>query len=68
MLLLKKRSQTMIYFSDKQLAKKYGVHRTTIWRWVKNGTFPKPLKLSEGCTRWAEKPVQGWELKRVEAC
>jgi len=55
----------MDYLSDKQLAKKFGVHRTTIWRWVKNGTFPKPLKLSEGCTRWPEKPVQEWESKRI---
>ncbi|MBA3009729.1 MAG: AlpA family phage regulatory protein [Proteobacteria bacterium] len=57
----------MVYLSDKQIAKKFGVHRTTIWRWVKSGNFPKPLKLSVGCTRWPEKPVQDWESKRVEA-
>ena len=58
----------MIYFSDKQLAKKYGVHRTTIWRWVKQGTFPNPVKLSQGCTRWVEKLVQEWEANRVKEC
>ena len=58
----------MVYLSDKQIAEKFGVHRTTIWRWVKEGGFPKPLKLSVGCTRWPEKSIQDWESKRVEAC
>lgn len=42
-----------VFVSDKQLAKRYGVHRTTIWRWVRNGEFPPPFKISEGCTRWS---------------
>lgn len=42
----------IIYASDRQLAKRYGVHRTAIWRWVRNGDLPAPLRLSPGCTRW----------------
>ena len=30
----------------------YGVSSATIWRGVKNGTIPKPAKLSERCTAW----------------
>lgn len=30
----------------------YGVSAATIWRGVKNGTIPKPRKLSERCTAW----------------
>lgn len=30
----------------------YGVSSATIWRGVKNGTIPKPSKLSERCTAW----------------
>lgn len=30
----------------------YGVSAATIWRGVKNGTIPKPSKLSERCTAW----------------
>jgi len=58
----------MNYLSDTQVAKKYGVHRTTVWRWVKNESFPKPIKLSVGCTRWADKKIQDWEEKRPNAC
>jgi prophage regulatory protein len=55
-----------MYFSDKQLAKKFGVHRTAIWRWVKKGDFPKPIKLSPGCTRWVDESIREWEQKKAK--
>ena len=55
----------MKYFSDIQLAEKFRVHRTTIWRWVKNCGFPKPVNLSPGCTRWTGKCVDEWEAKKI---
>jgi predicted DNA-binding transcriptional regulator AlpA len=30
----------------------YGVSSSTIWRGCRNGTIPKPSKLSERCTAW----------------
>jgi len=54
----------MNFFSDIQIGRKYGVHRTTIWRWIKTAGFPKPVKLSPGCTRWDEKLIEDWESKR----
>lgn len=30
----------------------YGVSAATIWRGVKNGTIPKPCKLTERTTAW----------------
>lgn len=33
----------LIYLSDVQVAARYGVHRTTPWRWAQaDGSFPKP--------------------------
>jgi predicted DNA-binding transcriptional regulator AlpA len=40
------------YVSDVQLAERYAVNRCTIWRWSKQGILPKPVQLSENCTRW----------------
>jgi predicted DNA-binding transcriptional regulator AlpA len=40
------------YVSDRQLAERYSVHRATIWRWSQKGLLPKPVSLSEQCTRW----------------
>ena len=53
-----------MYLSDNQIAQKYGIHRTTIWRWVRNGEFPKPVHLSSGCTRWKEAAVINWEKNK----
>ena len=53
-----------MYLSDKQVAKKYGIHRTTVWRWVSKGRFPKPIKLSEGCTRWHQGAIEAWEHEK----
>lgn len=49
------------YFSDTQLAKRYGVSRQTPWRWVREGRFPDPIKLSECCTRWSLASIKEWE-------
>ena len=34
------------------LKRLYGISAATCWRGVKNGTIPKPVKLSERCTCW----------------
>jgi len=52
------------YQSDKQLAEKYEVARGTIWRWVKENDFPKPVKLGSGCTRWKSSAVEEWEASK----
>lgn len=44
-----------------------GVAPSTIWAWVKNGTFPKPVKLSENCTAWNAADVEAWMQSRIAA-
>ena len=57
-----------IYLSDTQVAARYGVHRTTPWRWEKTDeTFPKPIRLTAGCTRWRLSQLEVWEKKRSAA-
>ena len=56
------------YVSDLQVARRYGVHRSTPWRWVKaDPTFPKPIVLSRGCTRWKLSDIVDWERARERA-
>lgn len=50
------------FLSDIQLAERYGVHRATPWRWLKTDpSFPKPISLSPGCTRWKRSEIERWE-------
>lgn len=40
------------FVTDLFLADYYSVSRATVWRWVKEGRLPAPIKLTPGCTRW----------------
>lgn len=40
--------------------------RTTLWRRVKAGDFPKPISLSVHATRWKEHEVEEWINSRPE--
>jgi len=63
-IILESQHQTSSVFqSDVQIAKRYSVTRQTVWRWanMKNSNFPKPIKLSPGCTRWKLSDIEHWE-------
>ena len=50
------------FLTDRQVGERYGVHYLTPRRWVKvDPTFPRPVKLSPGCTRWKLSALQKWE-------
>ena len=55
------RTSARIFVSDQELAARYQVHRSTIWRWVETHGFPTPVNLSPGCTRWRLSDVCEWE-------
>lgn len=55
------------YLSDIDLSTRYGVHRSTLWRWAKSAsTFPHPVTLSSGCTRWKLSELEAWESSKVK--
>jgi prophage regulatory protein len=39
----------------------------TLWRKVKSGEFPKPVKLSERVTAWRVEDVRAWMQSRIAA-
>jgi prophage regulatory protein len=49
------------------LKQRLGVSGSSIWAWVKKGTFPKPIKLSENCTAWNAADVERWSAERIAA-
>lgn len=36
------------------------VSASTLWRYVKAGKFPKPIKLSERVTAWRSEDIRAW--------
>ncbi len=42
-----------------------GVTAATLWRWVKSGHFPAPIKLGANTTAFDAEAVQGWIAERL---
>lgn len=40
------------YLSVHRVAYRYDVSVATIWRWVREGSFPEPVRITTGCSRW----------------
>jgi predicted DNA-binding transcriptional regulator AlpA len=43
------------------VCERYGFSVPTLWRKSKEGTFPKPIKLSAGVTAWKNSQLDEWE-------
>ena len=41
------------------------VSAATVWRWVRDGQFPAPVRLGPGCTAWTLEAVEAWEQSRL---
>jgi len=42
-----------------------GISQSSLYRQIKEGTFPRPILISERCVAWVEHEVDAWmEAKR----
>ena len=47
-------------------AARFGVSRSTWWRWVQEGYAPKPLRPSPGVTVWRSSDLDAFMAKIIE--
>ena len=52
---------TQAFLDVKTTANRFGVSPATIWRWVREGRFPAPVKLGDNITRWRVADIVEWE-------
>lgn len=43
-----------------------GLARSTIYKYISENAFPKPVSLGDRCVGWIESEVQDWILERIE--
>ena len=43
-----------------------GLGRSTIYKYISEGSFPKPVSLGDRCVGWVESEVRDWILARIE--
>lgn len=60
-------SITPKFYRLPQLKANLKVSGSSIWAWVKAGTFPKPIKLSANVTAWLAEDVDAWAQARIAA-
>lgn len=44
-----------------------GLGRSTIYKYIADGLFPKPISLGVRCVGWVEAEVYDWILVRIKA-
>jgi prophage regulatory protein len=49
-----------------QLVKKLVISKSTIWLWVKEGSFPKPIRLGKKSVAWLASDIENWIQERVD--
>ena len=40
------------YLSDRAIAARFSISRSTVWRWVRSGSLPPPIRMGAATTRW----------------
>ena len=52
--------------SRKDVAERYRVNVSTVWRWVDAGVFPKPIRISGRVVRWKLSQLEEFERKNEQ--
>ena len=50
----------------KEVMDSTGLARSTIYKYIAEGTFRKPVSLGDRCVGWVESEVHEWILARIE--
>ncbi|HEY2212282.1 MAG TPA: AlpA family phage regulatory protein [Bradyrhizobium sp.] len=53
--------------TEKQVLALVPVARSTIWNWVRNGTFPNPKKIGPSRVVWYADEIAAWQSTKDDA-
>jgi prophage regulatory protein len=54
------------YVRAQELARLLAVHRTTLWRWVRDGHLPPPVHLGPNTVAWDSGEIDAWLAARSD--
>lgn len=49
------------FLTPQEVADRYGISKTTVWKWVRDGKLAAPVKLAEQTTRFKLADLLEWE-------
>jgi prophage regulatory protein len=50
----------------KEVIESTGLARSTVYKFISDGGFPKPISLGDRCVGWLESEVQDWIVSKVK--
>lgn len=50
----------------KEVMRVTGLARSTVYKYIAEESFPKPVSLGERCVGWVDDEVQDWIMAKVE--
>ena len=48
------------YYRVSELSELLSIGKSTLWKWVKDGKFPQPIRLSARMTLWSAADIHKW--------
>src|SRR5713101_1737490 len=60
-----KRRWAVRFIRSREVVEMIGVSRTTLWRMVREGSFPRPVQISQGNLGYLLETVEAWRQARV---
>ena len=48
-----------------EVTRRTGLARSTIYKWIDLGEFPKPIKITERSSAWLESEIDEWIAKKA---
>ncbi len=61
-----KNQEKLSILRRKQVEKRTGLSRSTIYLRIQEGTFPRPIKLGARAVGWLENEIEAWLAARME--
>lgn len=58
------RNVDAVFIRERQILTMLPFSKSTLWRKVKDGSFPRPIKLSERVTAWKVEEVHEWMVSQ----
>lgn len=55
------------FLTDRETATFFGISKATVWRYCKDQTFPQPIKIGPGATRWRLSDLKAFAESRGDA-
>ena len=56
----------LVILRRRQVEQRTGLSRSTLYQYIKDGSFPKPVPLGPRAVGWIETEVRGWIVTRIQ--